>query len=260
MRTFKHPQIVQGGLRLMTHVKMIGIIGLLCVCTACSSTSMRVGMGDEDSFVNESMEEDAPVVVQEIIPEFPPVPSRLPEPPILPESPPLASAAPAEAPPMLVFEPIPEPEPPVLMEPEMPMLPEPEPFIPDVPPMVLVEEPEIIPAGPQFKELQDVSFDFDQARIRSDAVPYLESNAALMQTSFAEKVVLVEGHCDERGSFEYNLVLGERRARAVKSYLVDLGVPETRIRVVSYGEERPVCGVSSHWCWKQNRRSHLVLQ
>ena len=255
----------------MTHLKVIGLVGLLCLCTACSSTSLRVGMGDEENYLNEEVEGDTPVMAQEpIMPEYPPEASRLPASPILPEDPPLPSDAPEEAPPLLLaepepppvfrFEPVPEPDHPMVPEPEPPMFVEPEPLVPEESLLALVEEPEIIPSGPQFKELKDVSFDFDQARIRPDAVPFLESNAQLMQTSFAERVVLVEGHCDERGSFEYNLVLGARRAQAVKAYLVDLGVSENRIRVVSYGEERPLCGVSSEWCWKQNRRSHLVLQ
>ena len=250
--TLKRQRVDQGGTSFMTHLKMIGLIGLLCLCTACSSTSMRVGMGDEESFLDDGTE-DTPVVAQEpIMPEFPPEPSRLSEPPIHPEFPSVASLASEEPPPVLEFEPAPEPEPSLFAEPELPPIEEPQ--------VALVPEPESIPEGPQFKELQDVLFDFDQARIRTDAVPYLESNAELMQTSLSEKVVLVEGHCDERGSFEYNLVLGARRAQAVRAYLVDLGVPETRIRVVSYGEERPVCKIQSEWCWQQNRRTHLVLQ
>ena len=244
----------------MTHLKMTGLVGLLCVCTACTSTSMRVGMGDEESFLNEGVDEEAQVVAQDpILPEDPPEPSRLAEPLFFPEGPPLPSAAPEEPfvrfaepepPPVFTFDPVPEPEPPIDADLNESTL------FPEDPPVAVLDEPE----APRFKELKDVSFDFDQARIRPDAVVFLESNAELIQTSFADRMVLVEGHCDERGSFEYNLVLGSRRAEAVKAYLTDLGVPETRIRVVSYGEERPVCKVSSEWCWKQNRRSHLVLQ
>ena len=199
-------QDYQGGTSFMTHLKMIGIIGLLCVGTACSSTSMRVGIGDEESFVPEETEE-APLMAQDpIMPEYPPEPSRLAEPPILPEDPPIAVNAPLEPPvlmaepeppPVLEFEPIPEPEPYVMAEPEpLPVEDTPQAFLP---------EPEPVPAGPQFTELQDVLFDFDQARIRTDAVPFLESNAALLQTALGEKVVTVP--CIEQ--FPLDIVMRE---------------------------------------------------
>ncbi|MEC4673320.1 MAG: OmpA family protein [Nitrospirota bacterium] len=266
IRTLQFQQIDHGGTRLKTHLKMIGCVGLLCLCTACSSSFMRVGLGDEDSILNEATEEEVPVVAQEpIMPEFPPQASRLLEPPILPEDPPMPSALPEvpplmlaepELPPVFEFEPVPEP--PMLAEPEPLMFAEP--LFSEESLVAVSPEPDPVPVTPKFKELKDVYFDFDKANVRTDAVIYMESNADLMQSRFSQKVVLVEGHCDERGSFEYNLVLGARRAQSVKSYLIDLGIPDTRIRVVSYGEERPACLVSKEWCWQKNRRTHLVIQ
>jgi peptidoglycan-associated lipoprotein len=71
---------------------------------------------------------------------------------------------------------------------------------------------------------------------------------------------VVEGHCDERGTRDYNLLLGERRARAVKRVLEELGVPSNRVQTTSYGKERPLCAQHSDACWRQNRRVHLTIQ
>ncbi|MDT7041783.1 peptidoglycan-associated lipoprotein Pal [Candidatus Nitronereus thalassa] len=109
-------------------------------------------------------------------------------------------------------------------------------------------------------ELEHVYFDFDQYVIRPDAVSTLQANAQLLNGKYENSSVLIEGHCDERGTRDYNLVLGERRAQAVKNYLTDLGVSPSRIRIVSYGKERPSCSVSQEWCWQKNRRGHIVVQ
>jgi len=108
--------------------------------------------------------------------------------------------------------------------------------------------------------LSHIFFDFDQYSVREDAVPILEANAKALQTTFKDSEVLIEGHCDERGTAEYNLVLGERRAQAVKNYLADLGVSFSRINIVSYGKERPFCKEPTSACYKQNRTGHFVLQ
>lgn len=108
--------------------------------------------------------------------------------------------------------------------------------------------------------LAPVFFDFDQYTIRPDAASVLETNAQLLKTTYADKPVLIEGHCDERGTQEYNFVLGERRARAVKSYLVDLGVQGSRLQIVSYGEDRPFCLEHTPSCWQENRRGQFVLR
>jgi peptidoglycan-associated lipoprotein len=106
--------------------------------------------------------------------------------------------------------------------------------------------------------LGDVYFDFDQANLREDARARLARNAEFLR-SRPEFVVQVEGHCDERGTNDYNLALGERRAQAVRDYLTQLGVAATRLRSVSFGEERPSCTQSDESCWQRNRRAHFLL-
>jgi len=108
--------------------------------------------------------------------------------------------------------------------------------------------------------LGHVYFDFDQYVIRDDGVSTLQGNAQLLSAQYQDSSVLIEGHCDERGTTDYNLVLGERRAQAVKDYLVDLGVSSSRIKIVSYGKERPSCIGSEESCYQENRRGQVVLQ
>ena len=103
-----------------------------------------------------------------------------------------------------------------------------------------------------------VFFDLDQHTIRADAQPVLQKQAAWLQKYPAVKL-MVEGHCDERGTREYNLALGDRRAYAVKEYLVSLGVDAARLQSKSYGKERPVCAESDESCWQQNRRGFSVI-
>lgn len=107
-------------------------------------------------------------------------------------------------------------------------------------------------------ELDDVFFAFDQYTIRSSAIPVLEKNAELLKKTYKASNVLVEGHCDERGTGEYNLELGKRRAQAIKEYLIDLGVEASRIQIASYGKEKPFCADSTPNCWRNNRRGHFV--
>jgi peptidoglycan-associated lipoprotein len=123
-------------------------------------------------------------------------------------------------------------------------------------------------------EVEDAYFDLDRynvraapadpacgsAACRSNAQQVMSTNAAAMKSildEFAGSVITVEGHCDERGSAEYNLGLGDRRATAAKEYLVNLGVSESRLRTISYGKERPQCNESSEECWQLNRRAHF---
>jgi len=134
---------------------------------------------------------------------------------------------------------------------------EPDDFVPEP------EPPAPAPPAPEpvvESSLSDVFFGYDQYAIRSDAVPVLEEDAELLKSTYKDSAVLIEGHCDERGTVEYNLELGKRRAQAVKDYLVDLGIEESRIRIVSYGKERPFCTESEPSCWRQNRRGHFVRQ
>jgi peptidoglycan-associated lipoprotein len=108
--------------------------------------------------------------------------------------------------------------------------------------------------------LGDVFFDFDAVAIRSDAASTLHANAQMLKAHFDNHQVIIEGHCDERGTVEYNLVLGERRAQTTKQYLVDLGVSSAAIQTISYGKEKPFCTASQPDCWKMNRRGHFVVQ
>lgn len=106
----------------------------------------------------------------------------------------------------------------------------------------------------------DVFFDFDASTLRSDAESTLLVNAQIFKASFESREIVIEGHADERGTTEYNLVLGERRAQATKQYLVDLGVASSSIQTISYGKEKPFCHASQPECWKKNRRGHFVLE
>jgi peptidoglycan-associated lipoprotein len=108
--------------------------------------------------------------------------------------------------------------------------------------------------------LGPVYFDTDQAVLRADARASLEARAEAIRQHPELGVVTIQGHCDERGSDAYNLALGERRAAAVKSYLVDLGVPASRLETVSYGESRPAVAGHDETAWRYNRRSELASQ
>ncbi len=108
------------------------------------------------------------------------------------------------------------------------------------------------------KEMRDAYFDLDKADIRSDARTALAKSADFLR-GYPQVKVVVEGHCDERGSTEYNLALGDRRAAAVKQYLVGLGIGADRISTVSYGKEKPACMGSNEECWQKNRRGHFVM-
>ena len=106
--------------------------------------------------------------------------------------------------------------------------------------------------------LAAVFFELDQSTVMPAGQAILQRNAEWMQR-WASTQVLVEGHCDERGTNEYNLALGERRAAAVRDYLVSLGVPAGRVQTTSRGEESPFCTESTEGCWAQNRRGHFMV-
>jgi peptidoglycan-associated lipoprotein len=106
--------------------------------------------------------------------------------------------------------------------------------------------------------LKDVFFDFDKYDIRPTDAKMLDTNAAWLKSN--DNLVLIEGHCDERGTNEYNLALGERRAKAAMNYLVGQGVQASRITIISYGKERPTCTEHSESCWAQNRRAHFLVK
>jgi peptidoglycan-associated lipoprotein len=104
----------------------------------------------------------------------------------------------------------------------------------------------------------DVYFDYDESTLSDDTRDKLSRNADLLKGN-PQFSVTIEGHADSRGTSEYNLALGERRANAVKDYLTSLGVGGDRLRTLSYGEERPVCNTEEESCWSQNRRAHMVI-
>lgn len=113
-------------------------------------------------------------------------------------------------------------------------------------------------ATPASSPLKDIFFDFDRADLRGDARDTLRSNADWLKSNPSTRVE-IEGHCDERGTNEYNLALGAKRAQAAKDYLVSLGISGERLSTISYGEEIPVCQERAENCWRQNRRARFVI-
>jgi len=135
------------------------------------------------------------------------------------------------------------------------------PSVEEVTPPVAAEERPVAPptAQPPAAGLADVYFDFDRSEITPAARTALEQNAKVLMAR-GNTQVRIEGNCDERGTNEYNLALGERRAEAVKRVLVALGVPASSLSTISYGEEQPVCRDHQESCWGKNRRAHLALR
>lgn len=108
------------------------------------------------------------------------------------------------------------------------------------------------------KEVQDAFFDYDKASIRDDARSALSKTAEFLR-SYPQVAVVIEGHCDERGSTEYNVALGDRRSDSAKDFLVQQGVASDRIQTISYGKERPFCTQDNESCWQENRRAHFKM-
>jgi peptidoglycan-associated lipoprotein len=109
--------------------------------------------------------------------------------------------------------------------------------------------------------IEDAYFDYNQATLRPDAVTALQADSTELRDilkDYPDYKLTVEGHCDERGSEEYNVALGEKRAETAKGYLVQIGIPSNQLNVVSYGKERPVCTDHDEACWQKNRRIHIV--
>ena len=109
------------------------------------------------------------------------------------------------------------------------------------------------------KDLQDIQFTFDQSLLTDESIVVLNQHANWFKKN-PGSLILVEGHADERGTNEYNLALGERRAKAARDFLVSLGISHSRINQISFGEERPVCRESTEECWAKNRRDHFMVK
>jgi peptidoglycan-associated lipoprotein len=173
----------------------------------------------------------------------------------------LSAAACSKKPPATTPAPPPPPPP---AAPATPPTPPPPPPPPAAPPAAATLTEDQIFAQKSLEQLNaerplgDVYFDLDAATIRDDARGALQKNAEWMKR-WSNTRIQVEGHCDERGTAEYNLALGERRANAVKQYLVSLGIAGDRIGVVSKGKESPFCNESNEGCWQQNRRGHFLV-
>jgi len=211
-------------------------LGLVVALSACAERRITTSVQDQ-AFVAAPMAkvEPPPRAAEAPAPTIsapPPVEERVPEPP----APPIAKAPPppveeARAPEPPKAEPMPAPE-------------------------AKLEQPA---AAAPSAALTDVFFDFDRFTLRNDGQTALDVDYQVIKGASGHKLV-IEGHCDERGTVEYNLVLGERRAHAVGRYLENLGVPPSEIQIVSYGKERPFCTDHNYDCWQKNRRAHLVLQ
>jgi peptidoglycan-associated lipoprotein len=130
---------------------------------------------------------------------------------------------------------------------------------PATPPQAPETPPETTTPTPTTVSWQDAFFDYDKSDLRDDAKAALDADAKSLRDQ-ADVHIVIEGHCDERGTTEYNLALGERRAAAARDYLVAAGIDASRIEVVSMGEERPFATGSNEEAWAQNRRAHIVAK
>ena len=111
-------------------------------------------------------------------------------------------------------------------------------------------------------QLEDALFDYDKSTIRPDASAVLRDNVNVIRNILADypaEKLLIEGHADERGSTEYNIALGDRRAAEVQRFLTDMGIPTPQLQIISYGEERPLCTDTGENCWQRNRRAHITV-
>lgn len=109
--------------------------------------------------------------------------------------------------------------------------------------------------------ISDAYFDYDKHTLRPDAVQALQSDATELRDilkQYPEYKLVIEGHCDERGSDEYNIGLGDARAESAKAFLVGVGIPSQQMSVISYGKERPICTEHDETCWQKNRRVHII--
>ncbi len=213
---------------------------VVAMLSGCASRKIVTAVEDQSTVPGAAPETPAPLAAATVSPQIPPKPPQAEPPaPVQPESVRPESAR--------IEKPT---TPPVVEEArvaEQPPAPAPAPGPSSTPP----------PQPPQpVAGLSDVFFDFDRFTVRSDAQSVLDADAGVLKLRPDQQIV-VEGHCDERGTSAYNLVLGERRAQSVKNYLQVLGVPASQIQITSYGKERPFCTEHSEECWQSNRRAHF---
>jgi peptidoglycan-associated lipoprotein len=132
---------------------------------------------------------------------------------------------------------------------------------PPPPPPPPPPTPTVTLGGRLETDVQDAYFDYDKSELRADGRDALTKDAPALKSilaDFPNATIVVEGHCDERGSAEYNLGLGDRRASAAKEFLQQLGLPADRLKTISYGKERPQCSEQNESCWQRNRRAHFA--
>ena len=157
----------------------------------------------------------------------------------------------------------PPPVPPAAAAPPTPATPPPAAPVTPAPVAPPTATPPPAPAPPKEYRANDalkaIHFAFDKADIRPDDVKILDGNAAWLKAN-PNQLVLIEGHCDERGTAEYNLSLGERRAKAAMNYLISAGIEAARLTTISYGKERPVCSEHNEACWSRNRHDHFLTK
>lgn len=160
-------------------------------------------------------------------------------------------APPAPAPTHAAAPPAPRPAPPAAAQ--QAVAPAPKPHYPDAKTRARIDE--------LLARIEDAYFDYNKSTLRPDALTALSADSSELRDilkDYPDYKLTVEGHCDERGSDEYNMALGDRRAKAAKDYLVNVGIPTAQLNVVSYGKERPVCQDHDENCWQKNRRIHIV--
>jgi peptidoglycan-associated lipoprotein len=129
------------------------------------------------------------------------------------------------------------------------------------PPPAPKPPPRVTSLNERISEVQDAYFDFDKSDLRSDARDVLTKDASVLKSilnDFPDAKIMIEGNCDDRGSAEYNIALGDRRATAAKAFLVQLGITGDRLQTISYGKERPVCTEQNESCWQRNRHDHFA--
>ena len=169
--------------------------------------------------------------------------------PHAPDTTPVAAAAPAPAPPPLATRPAPTPAPAPQTVAQAPR------------PAAQMPEGVRVTLNDRLAKMEDALFDYDKTTIRADAATALKDDVGVIRdilAAYPNQKLVIEGHADERGSGEYNLALGDRRAESVKDFLTSMGIPAGQLTEISYGKERPVCAEETEACYQRNRRAHVT--